>query len=172
MMANPDGNAAQGHKASALYEQFHGSPGKHIDEYHEPSPRSVTMTELGDLLELRVKTDVGWKWRSLDFAGEGIKVASNAAGKQIYFIGGDQRIRSLTPFGADRSKELIDLGECCYIAYRAKKAHVNGIASNYEHRLGEETGRCPRLVYDRRGREPRLYFTGGEYHVEAAGIVN
>jgi hypothetical protein len=171
MMANPSAET-QGRKATELYEQFHGRPGRHIDEYHEPSPRSATMTELGDLIELRVKTDVGWKLRSLDFTGEGIKVASNAAGTQLYFVGGKQRIGALGAFGADRSKELIDLGECCYIAYRARKAQVNRIASNYEHFLGEETGRCPRLMYDKRGREPRLYLTGGEYHVAAEGIVN
>ncbi len=171
MMANP-GSAAQGRKASELYDQFHGEPSKFIDEYHEPSPRATTQTYLGDLIELQVQCEAGWKLRTIDFTGDGIKVSSNAAGTQIYFVGGKQNLRALAPFGADRTKELIDLGECRYIAYRAKKAHVNGIASNYEHQFGEETGVRPRLMYDRRGREPRLYLTGGAYRVESRGIVN
>ncbi len=165
-------NPSQGQQASELYEKFHGRPGQFVDEYDEPTPRMGTLTELGDLLELRTKTDAGWKFRAIDFTGQGVKVAANAKGTQLYFVGGNQRIGALAPFGADRSKDLIDLGECTYIAYRTRKTQVNNIPSSYEHFLGEETGRYPRLMYDRRGREPRMYFAGGEYHVAAEGIIN
>ena len=163
---NPDG----AEQASELYQDFHGAPSKRIDEYSEPSPIGVTLTELGDLIEIRVKCGAGWKLRSLDFKGCGIKLASNPAGTQLYFVGGEQRVRSFAAFGADKSKELVDLGEATYIAYRAKKAQVNGIASDYEHYLGEETKVYPRLMYNRS--ITRLFFVGGQYHIEGVGIVN
>lgn len=173
MAANP-GPTRKEVVAGELYERFHGEPPKHVDEYHEPSPRPATLTELGDLLELRIERVNGWKWGSLDFTGQGIKVASNAAGRQLYLVGGNQKISrgQLTNLGVDNSKDLIDLGEARYIAYRAKKQQVNGIASDYEHGLGEETGVGPRLIYDRRGPEPRILFSGGEYRIEGVGIVN
>lgn len=171
MAANP--TAAES-SAGELYERFHGEPPKHVDEYHEPTPRPATLTELGDLIEIRVKCCAGWKWRELELQGRGIKLASNAAGSQLYCVGGDQKLSKgdLTALGVDRTKELIDCGEARYVAYRAKKAQVNGVASNYEHGLGEETGVFPRLMYDRRGPVPRILFVGGEYHVEGVGIVN
>lgn len=171
MGANPDSDLEQG---SQLYQEFHGEAAEHIDEIHEPSPRPANLTELGDLLELQVKRATGWKWGSLDFTGRKVKLASNVDGKQLYFISGEQKISrgELTELGADNSKELIDLGEAMLIAYRARKVHIHGIAANYEHKFGEETGVRPRLMYDRRGPAPRLYLAGGEYRVEAAGIIN
>jgi len=160
--------------ASHLYEEFHGESAEHVDEYQEPSPRPATLTELGDLIELQIKRPTGWKWAVFNFTGRNVKLASNAAGTQLYFISGNQKVTrgELTHAGADNSKELIDLGEAMMIAYRAKKAQVDGIAANYEHRFGEETGVRPRLMYDTRGPSPRLYLSGGEYRVEAAGIIN
>lgn len=168
--SNPDAEE----RAGELYTEFHGHAPQHVDEYTEPSPRGVTLTELGDLIELKVKCDAGWKERSLNFPrGSGddvVKLASNPAGSQLYLVGGNQRLRSFAPFGADRSKELVDLGECTYIAYRAKKTHVNGIASDYEHFFGEENDVRPRLMFDRR--TSRLSFAGGNYTVKPEGIVN
>jgi hypothetical protein len=171
MGANPD-SKLEG--ASRTYEEFHGESGKHIDEIHEPSPRPMTLAELGTLIELRVKRPTGWKWGSFDFTGRGVRLASNVAGTQLYFVDGDQKVSrgELTHLGADNSKELIDLGECLLIAYRARKMQVNGVATNYEHNFGEETGVRPRLMYDRRGPAPRLYLNGGAYRVEARGIIN
>ena len=170
MSANPSNLEG----ASRMYEEFHGEPGKHVDEIHEPTPRPVTLSELGELLELRVKRPVGWKWGMLDFQGKGVRLASNVEGSQLFLVDGDQVISrgQLTQLGVDNKKQLIDLGEATLIAYRARKMQVDGIASNYEHNFGEETGVRPRLMYDRRGPEPRIYFVGGQYHVEAAGIVN
>lgn len=168
--ANPGGVES----ASRTYEDFHGESAQHVDTLDEPSPRPVTLAELGTLIELRVKRPVGWKWGSFDFTGRGVRLASNVAGTQLYLVDGEQKISrgQLTHLSADNSKELIDLGEATLIAYRARKMQVNGVASNYEHNFGEETGVRPRLMYDRRGPAPRLYLTGGAYRVEARGIIN
>lgn len=180
VMMNPSGaelvvmgaNPAEAETATRKYEEFHGLPSEYIDEHDEPTPRSRSLAELGDLLEIRVKSNAGWKWRSIDLSKCGVKLASNAKGTQLYAIGGDQRLRSFAPFDADRSKEVIDLGEARYIAYRTRKAMAGGNLASYEHALGEETGKYPRLLYDRRGSQPRLIFAGGEYRVEAPGIIN
>lgn len=174
MAANPAGPTRKEVKAGEMYREFHGADPQHVDEYVEPSPRAATLTELGDLLEIRVKRTAGWKIGQLELTGQGIKLASNAKGTQLYCVGGDQRISrgQLTQLGVDNSKELIDLGEANYVAYRTRKSLAGGHLASYEHTLGEETGIGPRLMYDRRGAEPRLLFAGGEYHVEAAGIVN
>ena len=183
MGANPaelvvlGGNPKSGNKledASRAYEDFHGEPSKFIDEIQEPSPRPMTLSELGEMLELRVKRPTGWKWGSLDFTGKGVRLAANVEGTQLYLIDGDQKISrgQLTHLGADNSKEVIDLGEATLIAYRARKMHVNGVAANYEHNFGEETGVRPRVTYDKRGPKPRILIAGGEYRVEARGIIN
>jgi hypothetical protein len=168
---NPGSDVEAG---ARMYEEFHGEAPDGVEEIHEPSPRPATLSELGDLLELQVKRASGWKWAVLDFTGRGVKLASNVEGKQLYFVDGEQKISrgELTTLGADNEKELIDLGEAMLIAYRARKVHIHGIAANYEHHFGEETGVRPRLLYDRRGPAPRLHLAGGEYRVEAAGIIN
>lgn len=178
MGANPDDDSQSGRRglrgASEMYEDFHGEAGEHVDTYHEPEPRPQTLAQLGDLIELQVKRGGGWKWGILDLSGRGIKLAANPQGSQIYFVGGNQKISKgeLTQLNADNSKDLLDLGECMTIAYRARKAHVNGIASDYEHHFGDETGRRPRLMYDKRAKEPRLFLAGGEYIAKIEGIRN
>jgi hypothetical protein len=160
--------------ASQVYEEFHGEPGKHVDTYIEPEPRPANLGQLGVLLDLYVKRDGGWKWGHLNLAGREIQVAGNVGRSQIYFVGGDQKITrgELSELGVDNTKEMIDLGECMRIDYRSKKAHVDGIASGYKHDFGDVTGRRPRLMYDRRGPQGRLFLVGGEYTIEPEGIVN
>jgi hypothetical protein len=167
---NPSGEAA----ATELYEKFHGLPSKHIDEIQEPSARGVAMAKLGELLEIRVKPDGVPLWGKLILTGRGVVLASNPAGTQLYCVGGDQAMTKaqLTLLGADASKDLIDLGQAMYIAYRTKKGFIGSKNASFEHALGEETQRRPRLLYDRRGSKPRLQFAGGEYRIEAPGIIN
>jgi hypothetical protein len=161
-------------EASDAYREFHGAPSGHIDEYREPTPRPVTLSEIGDLIELQIKRPTGWKWAVFDFTGRNVRVAQNVAGTQIYFVGGNQKVSrgELSLTGADNSKELIDLGEAMAIAYRTKKAQVDGKTATYEHKFGEETDVRPRLMYDCRGAQPRLYLSGGEYRVTERGIEN
>jgi hypothetical protein len=169
------GSARKGLKgATEMCEDFKGSPCNTIEHHQEPSPRPMTLAQLGVLVELQVKRPVGWKWGTFDFTGRGVKLAANPTGTQLYLIGGNQKISrgELTQLGLDNSKEMIDLGEAMTIAYRANKAHVNGIASDYEHHFGDKTGVRPRLTYDRRGPEPRIHFQGGEYVARVEGIDN
>jgi hypothetical protein len=161
--------------ATEVCEEFRGSPCNYVDTFVEPEPRPMNLGHLGTLVELKVnRKPVGWKWAELDFTGKEITVAGNVGGSQIYFVSGDQKVTrgQLSMIGVDNSKEMIDLGECMAIAYRAKKAQVNGIASDYEHKFGDISGVRPRLMYDRRGPQGRLFLVGGEYRIEPEGIVN
>jgi hypothetical protein len=170
-------NPSQTDAAAELYSEFHGREATGIDTYNLPDAPPATLAKLGALVELQTKRLNGWKWGAQDFSGRGVNLAASPNGRQLYFIGGDQKLcrGDLTRLGADNSRELCDLGDCMYIAYRAKKEQVDGIESDYEHSFGEESGRQPRLIYDQRNRKmPRLYLVGGEYHLDEAsrGIVN
>jgi hypothetical protein len=170
VLANP----GKTESATRVCEDFHGRSCDAIETFHEPSPRALTLGELAQLVELRVQRDSGWKWASLDFSGRGVKMGSNPAGTQIYFVQGNQKISrgELTRIGVDNSKEMIDLGSCRYIAYRSDKPMTDGIPAEFEHPFGEETKEFPRLMYDNRGPEPRLFLTGGAYRVEGLWIRN
>jgi hypothetical protein len=182
MGANPGARARRSRKrnssalagATEVCEEFRGSPCPTVETYVEPEPRPASLGQLGVLVELQVKRTSGWKWGVLDFVGKDVQVAGNVGHSQIYFIGGDQKITrgQLSHLGVDNSKEMIDLGECMAIAYRAKKMQVNGIDADYEHKFGDVSGRRPRLMYDRRGPQGRLFLVGGEYTIEPEGIVN
>lgn len=165
---NPAGEA----EAANLYREFHGKDPREILELQEPEARGVTLTNLGALVELQIVPVEGSDWVRLDFAGSDVKVASNPKGTQIYFVGGDQRLDfgDLDLFGTDQSKELIELGEAAVIVYRAKKSITDFKAANWKHDFGEESGLRPIVVYDKR--TSRMMLVGGEYEIEAPGIIN
>jgi hypothetical protein len=180
MGANPGTKRKRARNSSALSsatevcEGFRGSSCDHVETFVEPEPRPVTLGQLFTLVELQVKRPVGWKWGVLDFTGKSVQGGGEPYSHQIYFVGGDQKISrgQLTHLGVDNEKQIIDLGECMSIAYRQKKMQVNGIASDYEHPFGDRTGIRPRLIYDRRGPQPRLLLAGGDYTIMPEGIDN
>jgi hypothetical protein len=167
---NPAGEAAE--EAAGLYQQFHGRAPKEILELQEPEARGVTLTSLGDLIELQVVPLEGRQWVQLDLSGDRVKLAANAKGTQLYFIGGNQTLTGevLRTFGSDTSKELVELGQAATVVYRAKKSITDFKSTNWEHSFGEESGMRPILAYDARTR--RLLLVGGEYKIEAPGIIN
>jgi hypothetical protein len=173
---NPRASAARNpdstEEAAELYEQFHGREPAEILELQEPEARGVTLTSLGDLIELQIVPLEGRQWVQLDFSGDRIKLASNAKGSQLYFIGGNQTLTGevLRTFGTDTSKELVELGQAATVVYRAKKSVTDFKTSNWEHSFGEESGLRPILAYDTRTR--RMLLVGGEYTIEAPGIIN
>ncbi len=116
-------------------------------------------------------------------------------GKQLYFKGGDQEV-NLKQMGMDddlwirdrmelgrlhefkRGEPLIINGEQVKgsITYMTRKAHDNYKLIDYWHRAGEETGRKvgpaarPLVIYDYRNK--KLELAGGQYTVDAPGIIN
>lgn len=67
-----------------------------------------------------------------------------------------------------RPRALAELGELYAVTYRTNKG--DGGRYLYEHKLGEEGGRKPRLAVDVDA--DRLHIVGGDYRVEPRGIVD
>jgi hypothetical protein len=109
----------------------------------------------------------------IDFEGDGVILACSPDGAQLYFIGGRQRLDTggLNRLAEDPSKDFFDLGECGWVVYAAQKA-PDFESVKYVHKFGEEskTAEVPRLIYD--GIREQFFLAGGEYHVDAPGIIN
>lgn len=154
-----------------LYEQFHGKSPEEIVAVQEADTIRKTYTALGDLVELRIQPEHTEQLACIKFGGDGVKLASAPGGRQLYLIGGDQGIDgSLDVFGTDASKDFVELGRAVYVMYRGRKSMDNFALVDYYHELGEESGQPPFAFYDRLRR--RIFFVGGNYHVEAPGIID
>jgi hypothetical protein len=163
---NPD----EMQEAMQLYEQFHGADPSKILEVQESAAVRDTYAGLGDLVELLVKAPSG-KTVQMSFDGDRVKVAANPKGTQIYFIGGNQNLNgALEEFGADTSKDFVELGEAKAIVYFTRKEADGMQPIEYKHEFGEEGGSRPVLVYNKIQR--RMILVGGDYTVEAPGIIN
>lgn len=154
-----------------LYQTFHGKdPGEILQKQRSDKIREA-YTALGDLDYLVVKSAKDGRLEKLGFDGDGVKLASAPNGAQLYAIGGNQNLSAcLKQFTADTSKDIYDLGEVIEAQYFARKAVGNFQPIHYYHKFGEEGGKRPRLGYDALKRE--IFFAGGEYRIEAPGIIN
>lgn len=158
--------------AQAMFKKFHGRKSTTIEEVKARQQYRRTMSGLGALMFLR--TDLTQEWNGkgvgLTFSEDDkVVVASDPAGNQIYFLGGNQDVTGILPKGLAQ-KDFIDLGECDVIIYTADKDFDNFEEKDYQHEFGEETGERPRLMFDRLNRQ--LYLIGGAYEVKREGIVN
>lgn len=168
--ASRRGNPDATEKAAELFEEFHGKAASEVIEMQESDTVRKTYTALGDLVDLTIETPEG-KGACIQFAGDGVKVASAPGGKQLYLIGGTQTLdESLEQFGADTTKDFVELGRAVQITYRARKGMNDFRLVDYYHDLGEESKNPPLAFYDRI--RQRIYFVGGTYHVEAPGIID
>jgi hypothetical protein len=158
--------------AEALREKFTGAPVEHVRVMDEPHMPAGNYAMLGKLLSLYVKPRKGGQVQEIRAAG-GTMVVSDESARQIYFVGGDQDISSgLAVFGAvDRGAGLFEIGEARRLDYRQRKEHVDHPEQDsWRHELGEENGIRPTVLYDSRAK--RLLLEGGDYRIEAAGIIN
>lgn len=164
--SNPESEAAQAEK---LYETFHQEPPREVLEFNQEIYRPKDYTVLGELIELRLR----WLGLKLDFEGEDVMLASNAAGTQMYFIGGNQDLRDVISEAAgkiDQTKDFLFLGEIDGVVYRARKEFTNFEETDWDHKLGEDGHKRPVLMYDKLNRE--MMMVGGEYQVKYEGIIH
>jgi hypothetical protein len=166
---NPRRNpAGEEGKAAALYQEFHGREAAGKTAIDEPAGRSV-FAGLGELLELTIETPNGTG--KISFSGDGVQLAANPEGTQLYAKGGNQDISPmLKRLGVDAEKDLIELGRASTIVYRGRKSQTNFSKADYEHEFGEEGGQRPKILFDRVRRQ--IEFAGGSYKIEAPGIIN
>lgn len=166
---NPESDAA------ALYEDFHGRPSTHIEEHQEEIHVHENLTELGTVVELIVETVSGLE-AAIAFDTEDpdkqVKLASSEDGKQLFFIGGDQSIDlNRLKLGSPKLvRDLMLIGVLKEITYHTEKGFDKFQPTDYYHKLGEESGYQPVLLYDSVNR--LLSIAGGAYQVKSEGIVD
>jgi len=165
---NPDDGELEA--AAELFEEFHGREPREILEMQESAEQRREYTALGELIELTIVAPNG-EHVLVGFKNDGVRVASSPDGSQLYLLGGEQDISgSLELFGADESKDVIDLGEAKQIVYEAAKWQTNFDPQEWKHDFGEESGVRPRAFYDQL--KKRIFFAGGTYQVQRPGIVD
>ena len=120
--------------------------------------------KLGDLVKLVIRSGE----ISFDEGPRPI-VATDAAGRRIFFIGGEQNLDQVPVVTASQAAR-VDLGEVYQLEYFARKKFDHFVPVVYFHELGEENGKRPKLIYDRKHKLMR--FEGGDYKIKAEGIVN
>lgn len=163
--------------ATDLYESFHGAPPTEILEYHTEEHEHTNYAGLGDLIELKVITPYG-KEVTLACADPAtaplqdvIKLCSSEDGKQLYFVGGDQGIDlKAAGFKDSDEKDCMVLGVLHELTYRTAKKFHKFKLTDYFHRLGEESGEQPMLIFY--PLNPSIAVAGGAYEVKDVGIVN
>jgi hypothetical protein len=149
--------------AAALREKFTGAEADTVSVYSEPHMPAGDYAQLGELLALSFKPLAGGQVQQITFPrGSRPIVVADESARQIYFVGGNQELRSLASG---------TLGPCRRIDYKQRKEHVPDPESDeWRHSFGEESGVLPSLVYD--SERKRLLLAGGEYRIEREGIIN
>ena len=157
-----------------LYKKFHGKTSTETVEVRTPVKSRTDLAELGVIQELRVVTVPKEKFE-IPFPEEGkdsVMLCSSPDGQQLYFEGGDQTL-DLRQLGLDGSKWMRDfmvIGVLTMVTYRTEKGFDKFELTDYWHKLGEDTGVQPMLVYDTINN--LLSVVGGQYEVRPEGIVN
>jgi hypothetical protein len=167
-------------RAVELYQTFHGKDPHEVVQAQRSAAMRVTYVAIGPLYGLGIyvpgaaipSPDHWWEYAGAVRFGRSksdrVMLASNAEGLQLYAIGGDQDFSSVirgTP-GVDVSKDLVDVGECAFVVYFARKSVDDFQSIEYMHTF--HTPR-PSLAYDQVKKE--IFFVGGKYRVEAPGII-
>lgn len=162
---NPESTAAE------LYEEFHGKPPSEIKEVVEERHEHEWLTQLGVLVELKVAT-VTQLDASLKFTKDPPDLCSSEDGRQLYIVGGDQELDlgALKMGGEKWLKDSMTLGILVELTYRTQKGFQKFKLTDYYHKLGEETGVQPFLLYDPNNKA--LSISGGQYETKPEGIVN
>jgi len=169
----PTGRRNPEEPAAELYEKFHGKPSERVDVIEEEVHYHEHLAGLGQLIELKVKTPT--KIRATLRFGEGPEapiLSSSEDGRQLYIVGGDQKLdlKAIEMDGSEWHRDLMTIGEITEVTYFTEKKFHKFEPVNYFHKLGEETGVKPTLLYDTRNE--RMMIAGGQYQVKPEGIVN
>jgi hypothetical protein len=101
---------------------------------------------------------------SQNISPETVVLCSNEDGTQLYFVGGDQGLdlKSIHMDG-DWERDSMVIG-CLYeLTYHTEKKFDKFKPTSYFHKLGEDTGDQPMLLYDRMNQ--RLSVSGGQYKI-------
>jgi hypothetical protein len=158
--------------AEEMSEEFHGRPARSATEVDEVLERETELADLGGMEEVKLLDPDGkhlWTVRM----GHDVRLASNAAGSQLYFVGGDQGL-NLAAFPwlkKEDDKSKVAVANLYSVVYASDKHHLRGSRGKvqpYEHVFGEEGGELPVLIYD--AQNELMELAGGSYKVTDVGI--
>jgi hypothetical protein len=194
---NPEELGRKAKLAAELSEKFHGRPADEFERVIEYEHVDTDKAKLGDLVRLVIDTPTG-KVFTLNFSQRPRDVVRLATrpiknekgeviGKQLYFVGGDQEVnlKAMGMGGPEWVRDRMELGRLHHfpkkanegsIVYRTKKQMHNLKLTDYWHRAGEESvgkvgqAALPLVIYDHRNKH--LELAGGQYYVDAPGIIN
>ena len=168
---NPNGAEEN---AEDFYRTFHGGDPNTIIEGTQDIIRRKDYAALGKWLELRFKADNGEKidveWKEQEAPLLASNALSGKKGNTLYAIGGNQDLSDLLARIPGGDKDFVRLGEVLTLGYLTRKDFDQFEKVLYTHKLGEEGGARPDLMYDALNQQ--LYFVGGEYVIERPGIIN
>lgn len=186
-------------EAAELSETFHGRPATQVERIEEKVHRHSKLSKLGDMVRMVIDTPTGEVVR-LNFDTKTperiVRLATSedkdpktgkVIGKQLYLVGGDQEVnlKALHMDGPEWVRDRMELGrlhefpddvEDGSIVYRTRKKFNNFKLTDWWHKAGEETSKKagpaarPLVIYDRRNK--RIELAGGQYRIDAPGIIN
>ena len=136
--------------------------------------------ELGTLVELWVVPITGNSEKSVKITAPDpdnsdiadiVHLAASPDAKQLHLIGGDQSLDLKALGFSDREiKENMVIGVITELTYLAKKKFHKLQPTQYYHKLGEESGNQPFLLYD--PHMEHMAIAGGSYLIRDVGIVD
>lgn len=186
IFGNPRRSMRRNSEAEDLYADFHGVGARKTVALEVPQDVPLHTVALGDLEAIGFGNrdasgreyhgdelvDNWQKCSHLSFAGDDVKLASDAQGRQLYLIGGDQRLQpsALSEFGASSSAGRMKLMPATFIVYNTRKKYDGFAFSGYVHEFGEDGGRRPTIYYDQANKQ--ILIRGGSYRIEPQGIIN
>lgn len=160
--------------AQRVFKMFHGRKAERVSTRRVSTARKLPgndFAKLGDLNYLKVKNPAIEGGMIRFGLNERPILATNPKKKGLFIIGGQQNLDIVPPVRRRNPGEgLDDLGELVQLEYFARKQFDGYRPANYYHDLGEENGKRPRLMYDRKNKQ--LHVVGGDYKIQAAGIRN
>jgi hypothetical protein len=170
-MAKRKKNPDQVEDAARLYKQFHGHDPKEIIRTQISAEQRKVYEVVGPLEDIEILA-VNGRGKRLSFAPTKVLTASAPSGRQLYFIGGNQQLSDdqLRGFGADPSKDLVVLGLGAYFTYWDRKKESKWKLVPWRHKLGEDTGDRPVVLYDKL--QQRVFFAGGAYYIKGTWVMN
>jgi len=175
-------------EALDMYRMFHGKDPDATVEYITEEHEHFNLWGLGDLVQLTVRT-VGKPNLEQDIRvaevprGEKfpdpsrlpvidrVVLAADEKGKQLFLVSGDQSLDTKALGIPDAElKDNTVVGIISSLVYQTEKEFHKFELTNYTHRLGEDSGVQPVLVYH--PRTPSLEIAGGRYRIEKPGIID
>lgn len=164
-------NPSEFQSAVDASEDFHGTEAHELIDVKTRIFEHDALADLGELISMDIRSINGGTVHLKNFAGARLAQSPKGYPCQLYIEGGDQEV-DLAEFDITEPHEKEVLGDLRKIKYYTIKHHLgkDGGEANYVHKLGENGGRLPEVIYDVLNKQ--LSIVGGDYTILPEGIDN